>query len=108
MASGGLRTLFCHSWWRWPFVEEPKDEAMHALGNLVLLTQCLYLGNSLAALDSQLEEMLIHALPLAASSCTHDSGKIVQKGCGTCLEPFHVVCYSGSYNQIRNENINID
>lgn len=92
MASRGLGTLLCHSWWGWPFVEEPKAKAMHAQGNAVLPTQCLYLGNSLAALDNQLEEMLSCALPLAAGGCTHDSGKTVQKECGTCLEPFHMVC----------------
>lgn len=51
----------------------------------MLLTQCLYLGNSLAALDSQLEETLICALPLTAGGCTHGFGKTVQKVCGTCL-----------------------
>lgn len=92
MASRGLGTLLCHSWWGCSFVEDLKDKAMHAQGNSVLLTQCRYLGNSLAALDSHLEEMPICALPLAAGGCTHDFGKTTQKVCGTCLEPFHVVC----------------
>lgn len=53
-------------------------------------SQSVYLRNSQAALDSQLEEMIVSALPLAARDWTHDFGKIAQKSCGTYLEPFHV------------------
>lgn len=41
MASGGLGTLLRHSWWRWAFIEDPKDKNMHSQENSVLLTECL-------------------------------------------------------------------